>query len=159
MTSQAQTLIKEHYTDLRRRYHNTDDQDKTMPITPRQLESIIRLAEAHAKMYLSETVDVPHAQGAIDLMDLFLNVTLRGEGTEFIEFGMTAEQRKKDRDPTTLLVGIINESIDGMDEQEVYDRMESEGYTRQDVEKYLEKLGNEGRLLKDGYDKWRTSRI
>ena len=156
MTSQAQTLIKEHYTDLRKRYHNTDDQDKTMPITPRQLESIIRLAEAHAKMYLSETVDVPHAQGAIELMDLFLNVTLRGEGTEFIEFGMTAEQRKKDRDPTTLLVGIINDGgPSGMDEQEVYDKMDDEGYTRPDVEKYLKKLRNEGRLLKDGYDKWR----
>ena len=156
MTSQAQTLIKEHYTDLRKRYHNTDDQDKTMPITPRQLESIIRLAEAHAKMYLSKTVDVPHAQGAIDLMDLFLNVTLRGEGTEFIEFGMTAEQRKKDRDPATLLVGIINDGgPSGMDEQEVYDKMDDEGYTRPDVEKYLEKLRNEGRLLKDGYDKWR----
>ena len=43
-----------------------------------------------------------------------------------------------------------------MDEQEVYDRMENEGgYTRHDVEKYLAKLRNEGRLLKDGYDKWR----
>ena len=29
------------------------------------------------------------------------------------------------------------------------------GKTRPDVEKYLEKLRNEGRLLKDGYDKWR----
>ena len=58
MTHQAQTRIKEYYTRLRSVYHNLDDQDKTMPITPRQLESIIRLAEANAKMYLSETVDV-----------------------------------------------------------------------------------------------------
>ena len=156
MTPQAQTLIKEHYTDLRKRYHKTDDQDKTMPITPRQLESIIRLAEAHAKMYLSKTVDVPHAQGAIDLMDLFLNVTLRGEGTEFIEFGMTAEQRKKDRDPRVLLRGIISDApLNGMDEQEVYDRMESEGYSRRDIRKYLTELREDGTLLKDGYDKWR----
>ena len=41
-------------------------------------------------------------------------------------------------------------------EQEVYDRMKNEGgHTKHDVEKYLSKLSEEGRLLKDGYDKWR----
>jgi predicted transcriptional regulator len=46
-----------------------------------------------------------------------------------------------------------------MDEQEVYDRMKEGGYTRQDVEKYLAEEHKNGRLLNDGYDKWRTSRI
>ena len=155
MSTQAQHKIKEYYTGLRRRYHSVDDQDKPMPITPRQLESIIRLAEADAKMYLSETVDVKHADHAIDLMNLFLSVTLRGD-VDYAFSGMDAEQRKKDRDPATLLVGIINNGgPSGMDEQEVYDKMDDEGYTRPDVEKYLKKLRSEGRLLKDGYDKWR----
>ncbi|GIR28212.1 MAG: hypothetical protein CM15mP42_11620 [Methanobacteriota archaeon] len=66
MTHQAQTRIKEYYTRLRSVYHNLDDQDKTMPITPRQLESIIRLAEANAKMYLSDTVDVKHAKAQLN---------------------------------------------------------------------------------------------
>ena len=88
MTTHAQTMIKTHYTNLRKRYHSVDDQDKTMPITPRQLESIIRLAEAHAKMYLSETVDVKHAQGAIDLMDLFLKIipSLKVKKTGYLRF-------------------------------------------------------------------------
>ena len=159
MSTQAQHKIKEYYTGLRRRYHNVDDQDKTMPITPRQLESIIRLAEADAKIYLSETVDVKHADHAIDLMNLFLSVTLRGD-VDYAFSGMDAEQRKKDRDPRVLLVGIINDGgPNGIDEQEVYDKMEGEGYTRQDVEKYLKELREAGNLLKDGYDKWRTSRI
>ena len=71
MTPEAQYKIKEYYTGLRNRYHNTDEQDKTIPITPRQLESIIRLSEADAKMYLSETVDVKHADHAIEMMNLF----------------------------------------------------------------------------------------
>jgi len=153
MTTQAQALIKNHYTDLRKRYHSVDDQDKTMPITPRQLESIIRLAEAHAKMYLSETVDVKHAQGAIDLMDLFLNITLRGDA-DFAAFGMTAEQRRKEQDPTLILLDNIGPS-GSMDEEEIYDLMEEQGYSRNEVQKYLSKLREEGRLLKDGYDKWR----
>ena len=156
MTPQAQNKIKEYYTGLRRRYHSVDDQDKTMPITPRQLESIIRIAEAQAKMYLSDTVDVKHADSAIDLMNLFLNVTLGGD-VDYALFGVDSEQRRKDTDPATLLVGIINDGgPNGMDEQEVYDRMENEGgYSKHNVEKYLAKLRNEGRLLKDGYDKWR----
>ena len=153
MTAQAQTMIKNHYTDLRKRYHNVDDQDKTMPITPRQLESIIRLAEAHAKMYLSETVDVKHAQGAIHLMDLFLNITLRGDA-DFAAFGMTAEQRRKEQDPRMILLDAIGPS-GTMDEEEIYDLMEKQGYTRNEVEKHLNKLREEGSLLKDGYDKWR----
>ena len=147
MSSQSQTLIKEHYTDLRKRYHNTDDQDKTMPITPRQLESIIRLAEAHAKMYLSKTVDVPHAQGAIDLMDLFLNVTLRGD-VDLAFFGSDAEQRKKDIDPRLRILGIIDErGTNGMDEQEIYGLMEEEGYSRNKIEKTIAKLHEDGEII------------
>jgi replicative DNA helicase Mcm len=157
MTSEAQYKIKEYYTGLRRRYHSVDDQDKTMPITPRQLESIIRLAEAEAKMYLSKTVDVKHADSAIDLMNLFLNVTLGGD-VDFAFFGVDAEQRRKDSDPGALLISIINDAKNqnGMDEQEVYDRMESEGgHNRESVNKLLTKYREEGRVLKDGYDKWR----
>ena len=153
MTLQAQTLIKEHYTDLRKRYHNTDDQDKTMPITPRQLESIIRLAEAHAKMYLSETVDVPHAQGAIDLMDLFLNVTLRGD-VDLAFFGSDAEQRKKDADPRARIMEIIGSSIGGIDEEDLIDRMREEGHTRDRVLKLLEEYNLGGLIGRDQYDKW-----
>ena len=154
MTSEAQYKIKEYYTGLRRRYHNVDDQDKTMPITPRQLESIIRLAEAEAKMYLSETVDVKHADSAIDLMNLFLNVTLGGD-VDFAFFGVDADQRKKDANPMTLLRTIVKDSS-GMDEKEIYDRMREEGgYSMEKIEQYLDKARKDGTLLKDGYDKWR----
>ena len=155
MTSEAQLKIKDFYTRLRNRYHNTDEQDKTMPITPRQLESIIRIAEAYAKMYLSNTVEFKHAEMATDLMDLFLTVTLRGD-VDYAFSGMDTEQRKKDRDPRVLLRGIIADApVNGMDEQELYDRMEGEGYSRRDIKKYLTELREDGTLLKDGYDKWR----
>ena len=106
MTHQSQTRIKEHYTKLRNVYHNLDDQDKTMPITPRQLESIIRLAEANAKMHLSDTVDLKHAESAIELMQLFLNVTLGGD-VDFAFFGADAKQRRKETDPRMILLDLL----------------------------------------------------
>ena len=153
MTTEAQYKIKEYYTGLRNRYHSTDEQDKTMPITPRQLESIIRLSEADAKMYLSKTVDVKHADHAIEMMNLFLSVTLRGD-VDYAFSGMDAQQRRKEQNPSMILLDIIGPS-GGMDEEEIYDLMEEKGYSRNDVDKHLSNLRNDGRLLKDGYDKWR----
>ena len=158
MTHQAQTRIKEYYTRLRSVYHNLDDQDKTMPITPRQLESIIRLAEANAKMYLSETVDVRHAESAIELMDLFLNVTLGGD-VDFAFFGLDAEQRRKETDPRTVLLEILaNGSSEGMDEQEIYDFMEEKGFDRRKSELTLKQMRVEGIILQENvYGKYRRT--
>ena len=153
MTAEAQHKIKDFYTRLRNRYHNTDEQDKTMPITPRQLESIIRIAEAYAKMYLSSTVEFKHAEMATDMMDLFLQVTLRGD-VDYAWTGMNAQQRRKEENPSMILLDIISPS-GSMDEEEIYDMMQEKGFMRKDVEKYLTKLREDGRLLKDGYDKWR----
>ena len=151
MTSEAQYKIKEYYTGLRRRYHNVDDQDKTMPITPRQLESIIRLAEAEAKMYLSESVDVKHADRAIDLMNLFLSVTLGGD-VDFAFFGADASQRKKDTDPRMRVLSIIDEQgKEGVSEQEIYDIMQEEGYAQSKIQKTIEKMRSDGEILENNY--------
>lgn len=47
---------------------NLNNDKKTITATPRQLESLIRLSEAFAKMRLSTTVSVQDADNAIDLM-------------------------------------------------------------------------------------------
>lgn len=158
MSHQAQTRIKEYYTRLRSVYHNLDDQEKTMPITPRQLESIIRLAEANAKMYLSETVDVRHAESAIELMDLFLNVTLGGD-VDFAFFGLDAEQRRKETDPRTVLLEILASGpSEGMDEQEIYDFMEEKGFDRRKSELTLKQMREEGVILQENvYGKYRRT--
>ena len=151
MTPEAQYKIKEYYTGLRNRYHNTDEQDKTMPITPRQLESIIRLSEADAKMYLSETVDVKHADHAIEMMNLFLSVTLRGD-VDYAFSGMDAEQRKKDIDPRARVLSIIDEQgKQGVSEQEICDIMEEEGYSRAKVEQIIKGLHASGEIFENNY--------
>ena len=158
MTHQSQTRIKEHYTKLRNVYHNLDDQDKTMPITPRQLESIIRLAEANAKMHLSDTVDLKHAESAIELMQLFLNVTLGGD-VDFAFFGADAKQRRKETDPRMILLDLLaNGPPEGMDKNEILDLMDEKGFNRKTSENLLDGMveGGDG-ILRDGYDKYRKN--
>ena len=158
MTHQAQNRIKEHYTKLRNVYHNLDDQDKTMPITPRQLESIIRLAEANAKMHLSETVDLKHAERAIDLMELFLKVTLGGD-VDFAFFGADAKQRRKETDPRMILLDLLASGPpEGMDKSEILDLMDEKGFNRKKSENLLDGMVESGDgILRDGYDKYRKN--
>ena len=129
-----------------------------MPITPRQLESIIRLAEADAKMYLSDTVEVKHADHAIDLMNLFLSVTLRGD-VDYAFSGMDARQRRKETDPRMILLDLItNGPPEGIDKNEILDLMDEKGFNRKQTERLLDKMIESGDgVLSDGYDKIRKN--
>ena len=64
LTDEANTILKEFYVSTRN--SNPEDQG-AVPITARQLEAIIRLAEASAKIKLKEYVEVEDAKKAVDL--------------------------------------------------------------------------------------------
>jgi replicative DNA helicase Mcm len=64
LTDEANTVLKEFYVSTRN--SNTEEQ-APVPITARQLEAIIRLAEASAKIKLKDTVDKEDAQKAVEL--------------------------------------------------------------------------------------------
>jgi len=68
LTEEACLMIGEHYSNLRKIDTGVVDLAKTQPITPRTLETLIRLATAHAKARLSTTVDAEDAAEAINLV-------------------------------------------------------------------------------------------
>jgi len=72
LSDEAVEEIKEFYIRLRNQPMKADSDLKPIPITARQLEGIIRLAEAHAKMRLSNTVNREDAKRAIDLLKFSL---------------------------------------------------------------------------------------
>lgn len=63
LTSQSIDALVEAYVDLRQL-----DNGKTVTATTRQLESLVRLSEAHARMKFSHTVDVVDVKEAIRLI-------------------------------------------------------------------------------------------
>ncbi|SCU97178.1 LADA_0H04918g1_1 [Lachancea dasiensis] len=67
LTQDATSLIVKTYSDLR-----NDQNTKKSPITPRTLETLIRLASAHAKVRLSKTVDRKDARIAAYLLKFAL---------------------------------------------------------------------------------------
>ncbi|HDN02071.1 MAG TPA: minichromosome maintenance protein MCM, partial [Candidatus Bathyarchaeota archaeon] len=75
VSRKAAERIKEYYLTLRMQTPQSEamyEGEAPIPITPRQLEALIRLAEAHAKMLLKETVDIEDAEAAIELMNYML---------------------------------------------------------------------------------------
>jgi replicative DNA helicase Mcm len=69
---EAIAAMKEFYVGLRNMPQIGDGPSKPIPIGARQLEAMVRLSEAHARMRLSETVDVKDAIAAIDLTKSYL---------------------------------------------------------------------------------------
>lgn len=70
LTEEACFMIGSHYSDLRNHDRGVDDLAKTLPITARTLETLIRLSTAHAKARLSTKVESQDAAAAIDLIEL-----------------------------------------------------------------------------------------
>jgi replicative DNA helicase Mcm len=68
LTSEAVEEIKQFYVGLRTKHLGEREELQSVPITARQLEAMVRLAEANAKLRFSETVTLEDARQAIDLM-------------------------------------------------------------------------------------------
>ena len=67
LTDDAVKLLSEGYVSMRK-VNGSSSSGKTISATTRQLESLIRLSEAHAKMRLSETIDAQDVNEAIRLI-------------------------------------------------------------------------------------------
>jgi replicative DNA helicase Mcm len=72
LSDEAILAMKEFYVGLRNMPQIGDGPSKPIPIGARQLEAMVRLAEAHARMRLSEEVTVKDAIAAIDLVKSYL---------------------------------------------------------------------------------------
>lgn len=68
LSKEACDMIAEHYWELRKKDASIGELAKTQPITARTLETMIRLATAHAKARLNTVVDSEDAADAINLV-------------------------------------------------------------------------------------------
>ena len=97
MTKDAENIIKQFYTSQRMK----KDMSSPIAITPRQLESLTRLAEAHARVSLRDKVIADDANAAVKIMEeSFENVDV-----EVRETGRTI----KEKDLEKVALDIIQE--------------------------------------------------
>eukprot|EP00842_Homolaphlyctis_polyrhiza_P004216 jgi/Hompol1/4796/HPOL_001845-RA len=68
LSEEACEYISARYAELRSKEDGKQDKYRTMPLTPRTLETLIRLATAHAKCRLSKIVEIIDAEVAYELL-------------------------------------------------------------------------------------------
>eukprot|EP00794_Sanderia_malayensis_P011928 gene11928-13163_t len=68
LTQEAADLIAQEYSDLRDQETVGSDKAKTMPVTARTLETMIRLSTAHAKSRMSKKITEEDAEAAIEMV-------------------------------------------------------------------------------------------
>jgi len=123
---------------------------KAMPITPRQIDAAVRIAESHARMQLSTVVTADHAKRAIRILDKCLREVAYDPGTGMydVESLMTGKSRvSKD------LIRIMKEVAasmgygltDPIKESDYIDNIRRYGFEEETILTRLRVLKKEGR--------------
>ncbi len=100
LNDEASSEIKKFYVDLRNKPVSSESAIRPIPISARQLEALIRMSQASAKIRLSHTVTKDDARIAIKIMrDYLMQVGYDYESKTFdidkIQLGKTASQRSR----------------------------------------------------------------
>lgn len=100
LTEEAVEEIKNFYINLRNQSVKSESRINPIPITPRQLEGIIRLSEACARIRLSDVVKKEDAKKAIELLKSSLREVGYDEETKSFDIdkfttGITSSKRSK----------------------------------------------------------------
>jgi DNA replicative helicase MCM subunit Mcm2 (Cdc46/Mcm family) len=158
MTEEAKEAVREFYVTLR---SQGEGDDAPVPVTARKLEALIRLAEASARIRLSDTVTTEDTERVIDIVRSSLeDVGMDPETGEFDADMVEAGTSKSQRDRIKNVKGIIRELQDeyerGAPFDEVVDRAEQAGIDRSKVEHEIQKLKNKGDIYEPQTDHLRV---
>lgn len=106
LTESAGTKIRDFYVELRR----LGKEQNNFPVTARQIEGVIRLAEASAKARLKDKVEVEDADRAINLVNYVLRSVFVDKDTGRIDSDVINIGQAKSRvDKVRTVLGVLQE--------------------------------------------------
>lgn len=117
LTRAAEAEIEKFYVGLRNKYSGDTPENAPVPIGARQLEAIVRLSEASAKIRLSDKVMEEDAQRAVNIMTAYLMKLGVDPETgkldiDRLESGVSANQRNKIRIILDLIESMQKDSAE-----------------------------------------------
>ena len=135
MTQEAYDLIRDDYLRIR-----LSSKDGSIPITARQLEAYIRLAEASAKMHLRNTVTKDDARRSIELIEYYLKkIASTGDSFDIDLAGgsFSNSERKRSRE---IIYNEIKNAVGGISMEQLKQICANEGISGNTVETVVEML-------------------
>jgi replicative DNA helicase Mcm len=159
LTTAAQEHIVKEYVAMR----TANGDDGPIPTTARMNEALIRLAEASARVRLSEEITEDDAARAIAIHRRCLeDVGIDPENEEFDADLMETGTSKSQRERVQFVKEVIKD-LDGEAEygaaghEDIVEIGQEKGYTRKDIEGTLDKLSREGQIYEPQNEQYRTS--
>lgn len=148
LSPEADQHLRQRYIEIRQ----ANDEDGPVPTTPRLLDAMRRLAEASARMRLSETVSEADAERAADLavsclQDVGVDPETGAMDVDVVESGTSKAQR----DRITAMEGICTElqdegAVGGVPIDDFLERCGQAGLDTEKVEHELETLKRQGKV-------------
>lgn len=148
LSDEALEEIKGYYIKMRNSGTSSGEL-QSIPITPRQLEAMVRLAESSAKLRLSNIVTRADAKRAVGLMHYWLSKIGVDPDTGKIDIdkitsGITTTERSK--------ILIVREVIDNLEKElgkmidieRILQECESKGISKDHAEEIIEKMKRKG---------------
>lgn len=154
MTDEAMAAIEKKYLDIRK---TGEGAGSSVPITPRQLEAIIRLSEASARLRLSNEVSIEDADRAVRIVEYWMGKVAGEEGKfdiDIIQTGISQSQREQ----IISLRDIINELAgpEGVADYEDIVRVAQErGIPPAKVDSWLKRWSQEGEIYSPAKNKYK----
>jgi replicative DNA helicase Mcm len=157
MTKEALDLLRNYYVDFR------SSSEETVTFTPRQLEAFVRLAEASAKLRLSQVVTVDDSKKAIYIIDQYLRrVGMDRETGKFdidiIATGISHSQHDRMRNIIDIISRLCHESRDGnASRSDIIREAEIDGMESSKVEKEIDRLKRNGQIYEPVHGKYKIT--
>lgn len=147
----ADEHLRQRYVEIR----TANDEDGPVPTTPRLLEAMIRLAEASARVRLSDTVSEADAERAADLavsclQDVGVDPETGQMDVDVVETGQSKAQRERIKAVKGILQELETEYTRGVPIADLLERCADAGIDESKVEHELQKLKDKGDVYEPG---------
>ena len=142
---------------------SSNSSEDSVTFTPRQLEAFVRLAEASAKLRLSESVEIEDAKKAIHIIDQYLRrVGLDREtgkiDIDIIATGISHSQHDRMRTIMDIIQRVSDESKDGNAARgDIIREAEIDGLESSKVENALDRLKRNGQIYEPVHGKYKIT--
>ena len=143
LTKEAENLIMEFY--LKMRNISGDDKENMITITPRQLEGLIRLATARARLLLKNKVEGEDADRAIYLFNEMLKNSGTDVNTGKVDIGVLQGRPKSEVSKLQMFMEILRtlegEPKSSVPEQDFVDELvKSDKFSEEEARNYIRRM-------------------
>jgi len=157
MTDDSREELESFYLDIRAGGGSED----SIPITARQLESLVRLSEASARAHLRKKVTIEDAKRAINVTKYFLNeVASTSEGgldIDFVESQVSSSERTIMHNVRDIIKELQQLHDGGAPEEEIIERGEKAGVAPEKIRKELKLMRRNGAIYSPSPGKYMIS--